>query len=126
MKEQFSAKILQIIVGFALTLASRLYESSRGIFWLIIIAGGSFGLGLAWFLFNYAIAFCISISEKIQPSVKGTRYKTAAIIMACLFLLDLIACIVTNLTGIQLAIQIVFDVLVIIMSFVLFILGKKE
>ena len=121
-----STKIIQLIVYWALVFASRLYESSRGIFWVILLCGGSFGLGLAY-LFSTAIStLCIAISEKICPSAKGTRYTVAAIIVGGLFLLDLGACFFVDLTGLALAIQIVIDIFAIVMSVFLFALGRDK
>lgn len=121
-----SCKIIQLIVYIALEIATRIYGSSRGIFWVIIFVGGSFGLGIAYAFSFAAVSIITKLSEKIYPSEKGTRYIVGAIITGLLFLLDFILCIINNLSGIVFARQIVIDAFAIFLSFLLFFSGKKH
>ncbi len=121
-----SGKIIQLIVYLGTGIANRLYNSSRGLFWLIIFVGGSFGLGIAYAFSFGAAATCVNLSEKVYPSVKGTRYMTGAIIMGLLFLIDFILCFTTGIEGIMFARQIIIDCFAVVFSFLLFVTGKNR
>lgn len=121
-----SAYLIKLITYLAVTFASRLYDTSRGIFWVVIICGGSFGIGAAYFISVFASSLCVTASEKIKPSLTNRRYKVCAIIIGILFLLDLILCILLGGTGSYLASQVIGDLLVIVFCLLLFAYAKKE
>lgn len=121
-----TGKIIQFIVYIGLEIASRLYDSSKGIFWLIIFGGGSFGLGIAYFFSFAAATYVIKISEKVYPSKNGTRYKVGAVIMGLLFTLDFISCFIVDLSGIGFTRQIILDIFAVFFSILLFIIGRVK
>lgn len=121
-----SCKIIQFIVYIGFGIATRVYDASRGIFWLIIIVGGSFGLGIAYAFSFAAVSLCTKFSEKVFPSAKGTRYIVGATITGLLFLLDFLLCFTTNMSGITFAHQIVIDIFAIFFSVLLFFSGKNH
>lgn len=119
-----SVCIINIVVYIGLHLAARIYDTSRGIFWLILFVGGSFGLGLAYYISMFASTICVSISEKVSTSLKGTRYIVAAIILSVYSVIEIIYCFLAGFTGILLAKQVVADIIAIGLGFFLFSLGK--
>jgi len=121
-----SAKIIQFIVYTAIRIAAMIHDSHPGLFWVIIFVGGSFGLGLAYYFSMLAAHLCVNISQKIKPSVKGTRYVVGAIILGLLFIFDLVLCFRGGMSGIVLARQIIFVVFILLYAFLLFFFGKGK
>ena len=120
-----SAVLLNIVVSLGLYAAYKLYDSSRGIFWVIILLGGSFGLGIAYYFSLIAAQTCIKISQKICPSKKGLRYMVTASIIGLTFLMEFIATFIADLSGYDFARALVCSIFELIMCVVLFLLGKS-
>jgi len=70
--------ILMILVAFASALAVRAFHSigqlSEGLFWAVVILGGSTVLGAFIWLIGLGNALVVGAAEKICPSKKGVRY----------------------------------------------------
>jgi hypothetical protein len=118
--------VINFVVYYSLRFASGIYENNRTLFWIIIFVGGSFGLGIAYYITAFSSATCVSLSNKIKPSEKGTRYLVAAIIMTVYSLLEIIYCFVMRFKGTGLAKQIIVDVLTIFLAFFLYCCGKSK
>lgn len=116
--------VVSLVSNFAVALATRLYDSSRGIFWVVIICGGSFGLGIAYYIAVLTAPLCIRISQAIKPSVNGTRYKVFAIITGIYYIINIISSLILNVTGTLLAKVIIVSALMLLFSIVLFAMGK--
>ena len=118
--------VINIVVYFALHIASMIYENSRGLFWIIIFIGGSFGLGIAYYISVFASTICVNLSHKIKPSLNGTRYLVAAIIMAVYSIIEIVYCFIVGFKGISLAKQIIVDLLTICLAFFLYCYGRSK
>ena len=73
-----SIVVIYALSSFSVRLIEGLYANSRALFWVILIAGGSFGLGILWAIVPAIAQIIVATSQKIDASKNGLRYKVVA------------------------------------------------
>lgn len=121
-----STIVIYLLAYLVFWLISYVYSASRALFWVIVIGGGSFGLGLFWFLIPLAASLVISLSQKISLSKKGTRYTVMGVIIILYYSINTLLIVLQgNYTGITMVYTVVGYVLNIIFSIILIVHGRE-
>lgn len=122
----FVSIVLIVLFGtLVMTLIEVIYASSRALFWIVVIFGGSFGLGLLWYLIPLAATISVSLSQKIDLSKRGTRFTVIGIIIIVLYGLNALAIIFNPNLSANRAVTILSYVLIVFFSIALIMHGRE-
>ena len=113
------------VAEIATKLAQNVYYNNRGIFWIVLILGGTFGLGIVSGLVIFLPRLVILASQAICKSKKGLRYQIVGWTFAVIYLLTLILGLLWNTTlGMTPLVYAVETITWIVYNVVIAVLGK--
>ena len=134
-------RILAFIVLYLLSLATRfvtyqyirlvswlldkIYDLSKLVYYVILFFGGASAFGLLIWGFVLGANGMFSLSEKVIPSRKGSRYMVLGIVVAAFYLLSLIA-MIAGISSDTSAQQYVWHIIIIIFFVVFAFYGKAQ
>ena len=106
------------------TLIQMIYASSRALFWIVLFLGGSFGLGLFWYIIPISADLTIRASQKFSLSKNGLRYTVMGVLIIVLYGLNLFG-LITNNSATNLASSILSYLLLVLYAVFLIIHGRE-